>query len=256
MQIGYLTAQMDVAQVALYAFWLFFAGLIFYLRTEDKREGYPLVTERPGERKAGFPQAPPPKTFLLADGTIVLAPNPNEKAEPHFDGAPVFGFPGSPMEPLGNPLLSAVGPSAYALRADVPDKMLEDGSNRVLPLRVATDWSLEAESPQVIGMPVLDYAGVTAGTVTDLWVDRIEAMVRYYEVKLDTGASVLVPNPLINVNETEGFMQVLCVTAAQFADAPKLGNADQITLLEEDKVQAYFGSGHLYANPERSEPIL
>ena len=34
--------------LALYAFWIFFAGLIFYLRKEDKREGYPLITERPG----------------------------------------------------------------------------------------------------------------------------------------------------------------------------------------------------------------
>lgn len=256
MQIGYLTAQMDVAQVALYTFWLFFAGLIYYLRTEDKREGYPLVTERPGELKSGFPVPPPPKTFLLADGRTVLAPNPNERAEPHFDGAPVFGFPGSPLEPLGNPLLSTVGPSAYALRSDIPDKMLEDDSNRVLPMRVATDWSLEPESPPVIGMTVMAADGAAAGTVTDLWVDRIEAVVRYYEVRLDSGASVLVPNPLVNVNETEGHLTVLSVTAAQFVDAPKLVSMDQITLLEEDKVQAYFGSGHLYANPERSEPML
>ncbi len=256
MQIGYLTEKMDVAQVVLYVFWLFFAGLIYYLRTEDKREGYPLVTEHPGERVTGFPVPPSPKAFLLADGRTVLAPNPDDKAEPHYDGAPVFGFPGSPLEPLGNPLLSAVGPSAYALRADHPDTMLEDGSNRVLPMRIATDWSLEAESPPVIGMTVMDAEGAMAGTVTDLWVDRIEAMVRYYEVRLDSGASVLVPNPLMDVNEAGGHMQVLCVTAAQFADAPKLASMDQITLLEEDKVQAYFGSGHLYAHPERSEPIL
>ena len=32
-------AYMDVAQVTLYVFWIFFACLIFYLRREDKREG-------------------------------------------------------------------------------------------------------------------------------------------------------------------------------------------------------------------------
>ena len=34
------------AQVVLYAFWIFFAGLILYLRREDKREGYPLESDR------------------------------------------------------------------------------------------------------------------------------------------------------------------------------------------------------------------
>ena len=33
----------DVTQIVLYAFWLFFAGLVYYLRREDKREGYPLA---------------------------------------------------------------------------------------------------------------------------------------------------------------------------------------------------------------------
>ena len=47
MPTGAITGYIDVAQLVLYAFWIFFAGLIFYLRREDKREGYPLVFERP-----------------------------------------------------------------------------------------------------------------------------------------------------------------------------------------------------------------
>ncbi len=35
-------AYLDVAQVTLYVFWIFFGCLIYYLRREDKREGYPL----------------------------------------------------------------------------------------------------------------------------------------------------------------------------------------------------------------------
>ena len=42
---GEITAYLDVAQVVLYAFWIFFAGLVFYLRREDRREGYPLEAE-------------------------------------------------------------------------------------------------------------------------------------------------------------------------------------------------------------------
>ena len=71
MQAGAITGYIDVAQVALYAFWIFFAGLIFYLRKEDKREGYPLVTQRPDHILEGFPPMPAPKTFLLPHGGTV-----------------------------------------------------------------------------------------------------------------------------------------------------------------------------------------
>jgi photosynthetic reaction center H subunit len=51
----------DGAQIALYAFWLFFAGLVFYLRREDKREGYPL--DSPQGPREGFPSVPPKKVY-------------------------------------------------------------------------------------------------------------------------------------------------------------------------------------------------
>ena len=41
-----ITGYIDVAQLVLYGFWIFFAGLIIYLRREDKREGYPLESDR------------------------------------------------------------------------------------------------------------------------------------------------------------------------------------------------------------------
>ena len=46
------------------------------------------------------------------------------------------------------------------------------------------------------------------------------------------------------------------ITAAQFADVPTIRRDDQITLLEEDKVMAYFAGGHLYATAARSEPLI
>ncbi len=60
-----ITSNIDFAQVLLYAFWLFFAGLIYYLRREDKREGYPLHGDR-GERVDGFPITPGPKRWVHA----------------------------------------------------------------------------------------------------------------------------------------------------------------------------------------------
>ena len=52
----------DGAQIALYAFWLFFFGLVYWLRKEDKREGYPL--DSPQGPRDGWPVPPEKKEFL------------------------------------------------------------------------------------------------------------------------------------------------------------------------------------------------
>ena len=54
--------RLDGAQIALYVFWLFFGGLIYYIRREDKREGYPL--ESPQGPREGWPKMPEPKTYI------------------------------------------------------------------------------------------------------------------------------------------------------------------------------------------------
>jgi len=59
MQTGALTQYIDVAQVVLYLFWIFFAGLIYYLHSENKREGYPLESEPSGRLDVqGYPPVP------------------------------------------------------------------------------------------------------------------------------------------------------------------------------------------------------
>lgn len=59
-----ITGRIDFAQIALYAFWIFFAGLIYYLRREDKREGYPLESDRKKIKVQGWPGVPPEKYFF------------------------------------------------------------------------------------------------------------------------------------------------------------------------------------------------
>ena len=56
----------DIAQLVLYAFWLFFLGLVYYLRREDKREGYPLESARGPVQ--GWPASPGPKAFVPREG--------------------------------------------------------------------------------------------------------------------------------------------------------------------------------------------
>ena len=76
-----ITSYIDFAQLSLYAFWLFFAGLIWYLRREDKREGYPLESDRRKVKVQGWPPIPPEKFFYRAVPTgAASAPDHQEPA--------------------------------------------------------------------------------------------------------------------------------------------------------------------------------
>ncbi len=51
----------DLPTVLIYLFWIGFAGLIIYLRREDKRVGYPLESDRKGLAVQGYPAIPSPR---------------------------------------------------------------------------------------------------------------------------------------------------------------------------------------------------
>jgi len=261
METGAITSYIDVAQVALYAFWAFFALLILYLRREDKREGYPLESDGPGRRHSeGFPWVPRPKTFRLPHGGTTMAPKPERDSRP-IHAKPVAGFPGAPLQPTGNPLVDAVGPASYALRADTPDLTVE-GHEKIVPLRVAGGFYLEPRDPDPRGCDVIAADRRVAGKVVDVWVDRSEILIRYLELEVTGGAGprrVLVPMPCVRI-VGGGFrkrqVSVQSITAAQFAEVPTLKNPEQVTLLEEDRISAYYAGGRLYATPQRQEPML
>jgi len=280
MEVGAITSHIDVAQVVLYAFWLFFAGLIFYLRREDRREGYPLeseVTGKPDESSWGL-WVPEPKVFLLPHGGTATAPDNRPEPDPS-KLAPVAPWSGAPFEPTGNPMLDGVGPGAYAMRADEPDVM-EDGSANIVPLRVASDYWIEESDTDPRGLEVIGADGKVAGTVKDVWVDRAEQLIRYLEVEVagsdasqpavaeegaEEGATapavstVLAPMPMVEIKGggmSKRHVKVNALLAHQFADVPKTKHSDQVTLLEEDRIVGYFGAGTLYASPSRLEPLL
>ncbi len=251
-----ITAHFDIAFISLYAFWIFFAGLVFYLHRESKREGYPLVSDRPSRiRVVGFPSMPSPKTFITGDGHSITVPRVGEVEPPVVGAIPSSRAFGSPLVPTGNPMLDAVGPAAYVQRADVPDLTYDDGVPKIVPLRTAPGWSLAEEDPDPRGMAVIGADGLVAGTCTDVWIDISEVVARYLEV--DTGArSVLVPMTLVRIDARRRQVKVVSVLARHFADAPGLANANQVTLREEDRISAYFASGHMYATPMRQEPLV
>lgn len=258
MGTGAITGYIDVAQVTLYVFWFFFAGLIFYLRREDKREGYPLVSERSEHVLVqGFPAMPSPKTFLLRSGHTYQAP-PGHVDERELKAVPREPWPGAPLEPTGNPMIDGIGAASYALRENVPELTAEDQA-RTVPLRVATDFAVAAEDVSPIGMAVFGADGIKAGIVTEIWIDRSEPMIRYLETTLslpEGPRTVLVPMNFCRMKKARGEIHVAAILASQFADVPALASPDEITAREEDKITGYFGGGTVYATPQRAEPII
>lgn len=252
---GAITSHIDVAQVVLYAFWIFFAGLIFYLRREDRREGYPLESEDRGVGDRGFLLIPDPKVFIRADGSLVLAPNFDERDTRTPNAAKVAVWPGAPLTPNGDPMRAEVGPGAYAIRADVTEKTF-DGRDLIAPLRVATNFAVASEGPDPIGMEVVAADRDVVGTVKDVWVDRSESFLRYYEVAIGGGANVLLPVGFAKVDASKRRINVDAILGQQFANVPVTRDPDKVTLLEEEKIAAYYAAGTLYATAARTEPLL
>ncbi|HRD75112.1 MAG TPA: photosynthetic reaction center subunit H [Hyphomicrobiaceae bacterium] len=261
---GSITSYIDVAQVTLYLFWFFFAGLIFYLLRENKREGYPLDSDRGGNIKVqGFPAIPVAKTYLLPHGGTQTAPR-DERDSRTLQAKPSAPWPGAPLVPTGDPMRDGVGPAAWAERADKPDLSV-DGHNRIVPLRVATGFHLETRDPNPIGMAVVGADGLVGGTVADVWVDRSESLIRYLEVKLpaaagaapaDAARTVLLPMTFARVAGNRRLVHVRSILASQFAGVPAISTPDAVTRREEDRICGYFGGGTLYATPSRQESLL
>lgn len=247
----------DVAELALWTFWLFFASLIFYLRREDRREGYPLENDTTGVLESGTDSIwiPKPKTYKMPHGQA-------DKHAPSFRRDPVersyvrsAPMDGSPIEPVGNPFKAGVGPGSWVDRSDHVEETLH-GVPRIVPLRADPSFSLAKGDPDPRGFKAVGTDRQVAGVISDVWVDRSECLVRYLEVELPGGARTLVPMTMATVHGGRREVKVEAIAAAQFQGGPFPAAGDRITLLEEEKVIAWFGAGYLYATPQRQEPYI
>lgn len=253
MGTGAITQYVDVAQLVLYAFWIFFAGLIYYLVRENHREGYPMETETGRGHITGWP-VPQPKVYKLAHGGEFMAPN--DKVSPQtLQAEPTHRYAGAPLVPTGsNPMLDGVGPGAWADRADTPDLTI-DGAPKIVPLRASTVYAVSDKDVDPRGLPVIGADGEIGGTVTDLWLDTSEMLFRYLELQVvGSGRRVLLPMNFARVKRDQ--VKVKSILGAQFAQVPATRAPDLVTFLEEEKIMGYYGAGTLYAEPSRAEPAV
>jgi photosynthetic reaction center H subunit len=249
--MGALTSHLDAVQILVAIFFLCFGALIFYLRREDKREGYPMTDISPARGTIeGFPPMPPPKTYMLLEGGQM----PSHAGPAPMSAAPLLRFPAAPLVPIGDPMFANVGPGAYPMRKDKP--MTMQGDPQVQPLRVAHEWKVSKGMPDPRGMRVFDARGVAVGTVRDLWVDRSVKILLYLELELETSAPasetfdgrwVLLPIYHANIRARRGTIRVSAIMAHQFAGVPGHAQRDEITAREEDRLNAYYAAGLLYS---------
>ena len=253
METGAITQYIDVAQVVLYIFWAFFAGVMYYLIREGHREGYPLDNGREsgGPVQTGWP-VPDPKTYKLEDGREITIPDLN-RPDGDYSFTPSHSWLGAPLEPKGDPLLAGMGPGAWAAREDIYEKD-PHGDLKIVPIRVAPKYGVAIQDNDPRGLSVYGADRQEGGTVKDLWVDKMEMLFRYIEVALPSGKSVLLPVPFADISKFK--VQVDSILSTQFDKVPALRNPEQISRLEEEKISAFYGAGTLFATPERQEPLV
>lgn len=254
-----ITQHIDLAVIVLYAFWIFFFGLIFYIRREDHREGYPLETDTTGKVESMSDLfIPSPKTFALPTGEDVVVPREDNRDFRKVKAERVAPWPGAPLNPTGNPLVDGVGPAAYAERAEHPD-MTYEGEVKIVPISKAEDVVIAEQDPDPRGFAVLAADRTQVGTIADVWVDRSEFLIRYYEIQLELegiSRKVLAPVGFTTLNGAKKQLRIEALVADQFKDVPATAKPDEITLREEDRIMGYYGGGKLYAMANRTEPWL
>jgi photosynthetic reaction center H subunit len=229
MESGDITQSMDVAQITLYVFWIFFFGLVIYLRRQDLKPGFDSVGHH--ESAANAPHC-----------------RPNDP------------FPQAPVVAVGNPLLAGIGPGAWPIRSDTPELAFDDQKPRVVPMRTEKDFSIAHEDADPRGYAVYGADGEIGGTITDLWIDRSEHAVRYFEMEVPVKSGtkrLLVPNLFVDsIKAGKRSAFISAILSTQFADIPATKKPQQVSTTEEERIVAYFAAGRLFATPQRAEPLI
>ncbi len=247
----------DLASLSIWLFWIFFALLIYYLQTENMREGYPLENDD-GTQSANqgpFP-VPDPKTFKLPHGRgEVTVPGPDYQSRGEVALRRTNPANGYPLEPTGDPMVDGVGPASWAKRRDIPE-LDGHGHPKIVPMGAMDGYRVSAgRDPR--GLPVQAGDNEVVGEITDMWLDAPEQLVRYLEMELDEahgGGKRLVPIHFCKIKADR--VKINAIFGKHFKAVPITKSPNQITLLEEEKISAYYAGGILYASQDRLDPAL
>jgi photosynthetic reaction center H subunit len=238
----------DLASLSIWLFWGFFALLVYYLQTENMREGYPLELEdgTVAPNQGPFP-VPAPKTFLLPHGRgSVTVPNGAREAREVALGRTAVSE-GFPHAPLGDPMKDGVGPASWAPRRDIPE-LDGHGHNKIVPMASASAFAVSAgRDPR--GLPVQAGDLEVVGRISDMWVDAPEQLVRYLEITLNSGSKKLVPMPMVKIQSDR--VRINSLSSDLFEAVPATKSQTEVTLLEEEKISAYYAGGTMYAASKR-----
>ncbi|MCL4127791.1 UNVERIFIED_CONTAM: hypothetical protein GTU68_038092 [Idotea baltica] len=152
-------------------------------------------------------------------------------------------------------MVDGVGPASWAPRRDVPE-LDGHGHVKIRPMSELPDFAHSAgRDPR--GKPVVSGDGEVIGRVTDMWVDVPEALVRFLTLDLNpegTGQTRLIPINMCRIKSDR--VVVKSLFAHNFAGIPTTKSASEVTLLEEEKIMAYYAGGTLYASEARLEPQI
>jgi photosynthetic reaction center H subunit len=246
----------DLASISLWMFYIFFVALIIYIQRENMREGFPLENDDGTPQPSlGLPM-PEPKTFKLAHGRgEVTVPDGKPDARGPVALERVNSSDGFPFEPTGDPMVDGVGPASWCARRDVPE-LDGHGHPKIIPMAASEHFAVSAgRDPR--GMDVEAGDGAIVGKISDMWIDEPEQLVRFLEMELDGdhgGGKRLVPITFCKI--TKKSVRIHAIYGKHFANVPVTASPRQVTLLEEDKIAAYYGGGKLYASADRLEPQI
>lgn len=253
---GTFFGNFDLVSLSLWLFWIFFALLIYYIQRENMREGYNLENDDGTKSSAQSPfPMPDPKTFKLPHGRgDVTVPNdaPEDRKLALRNTSVSSGFP---LEPTGDPMKDGVGPASWAPRRDLPE-LDGKGHPKIVPLAGLDSFHVACgKDPR--GLPVVAGDGEVVGTISDLWIDEPEQLIRYMEIALnpESGEGTrLVPMTMARVHSNR--VVVRSIFGKHFNDVPRHKTNTQVTMLEEEKISAYYAGGTLYASEGRLGPQL
>ena len=240
----------DLASLAIWSFWIFFAGLIVYIQRENLREGFPLQDDDGTPRPSLGWGPPEDKTFILPHGKGELnVPSGahGDREDLALERTEVTG--GFPFAPTGDPMADGVGPASWSPREDAPE-LDAHGNPKIQPMAGKEAFFVSAgRDPR--GMPVLSRDDLVVGHVTDMWIDEGEALVRYLQVDLEAehgGGTKLIPITMAKI--AAKWVKVNSLSARHFAGIPGPAAGDRITKLEEEKNNAWFAGGTMYSPGE------